>query len=101
RKPRSAMIKAVSSFCVLAAARISSGFFSYNVWPLFASTTITEAAPVFGMPLGVYSVGAGVDSGVCFGLACVRCERARVDFVDFWTGLDELSISSLSFAVTG
>ena len=76
------MIRAVSNFCVLAAARTSSAFFSYNIWPLFASTTITDAAPVFGMPSDVYSVGAGVDSGVCFGFACVRCERARVDFVD-------------------
>src|SRR5882724_3081364 len=50
RKPLSATIRAVSNFCVLAAARTWSAFFSYNILPLFASTTITEAAVVFGIP---------------------------------------------------
>jgi hypothetical protein len=55
-------MRAVSNFCVLAAGRIWSGFFSYKILPLFASTTITDAAVVFGIPSGVNSVGAGIVS---------------------------------------
>jgi hypothetical protein len=36
---------------------------------------ITEAAVVFGIPSGVYSVGAGIVSGVSFDFARARCER--------------------------
>jgi hypothetical protein len=76
------MIKAVSNFCVLAAARVWSAFFSYNVWPVFASTTITEAAPVFGIPSDVYSIGSGADAaGVRFAFARALGERAELDLV--------------------
>ncbi len=69
-------MRAVSNFCVLAGGRIWSAFFSYNILPVFASTTITEAALVFGIPSGVYSVGAGIDSSVSFAFARFRCDEA-------------------------
>src|SRR5882724_2541769 len=112
RKPLSATMRAVSNFWVLAAGRIWSGFFSYNVLPLFASTTITEAALVFGIPSGVNSVGAGIVSGVSFDFARARWERVWGDFDVFdlrvgvgsasascWSS-DELALARFSFALT-
>jgi hypothetical protein len=55
-------MRAVSNFWVLAAGRVWSAFFSYRILPLFASTTITDAAVVFGIPSEVNSVGAGIVS---------------------------------------
>src|SRR5438876_8745938 len=46
------MINAVNNFCVLAGARISSGFFSYKLSPVRASTIMTDLAPVAGTPPG-------------------------------------------------
>src|SRR6266511_578516 len=76
------------------------------------STTMTEAALVFGIPPGVNSVGAGIVSGVSFALARARCERLCVDFDVFalrvgvdsasascWSS-DELALACLSFALT-
>jgi len=60
---------------VLAGGRIWSAFFSYKILPLFASTTITEAALVLGIPSGAYSI-AGIDSGDSFDFARVRRDRA-------------------------
>src|SRR6266404_5838448 len=98
RKPLSATIRAVSNFCVLAGARTWSAFFSYNILPLFASTTITEAAVVFGIPSGVYSVAAGADSSVSFDFVRAWRERACVDFDAFAFGAeDSVSSSALSF----
>src|SRR6266550_5308186 len=112
RKPVSATMSAVSNFCVLAACRTWSAFFSYKVLPLFASTTITEAALVFGIPSGVNSVGAGIVSGVSFDFARARWERVWVDFDVFdlrvgvgsasascWSS-DELALACLSLALT-
>src|SRR5215469_9478398 len=95
-------MSAVSNFCVLAGTLVWSAFFSYNVLPLLASTTIMEAALVFGIPLGVYSVGAGIDSSVSFVLARFRCDEACVDVELFVlrARVDSLSASSVSFAVT-
>src|SRR5947199_6192673 len=95
-------MRAVSNFCVLAGGRIWSAFFSYNILPVFASTTITEAALVFGIPSGVYSVGAGIDSSVSFAFARFRCDEARVDFDAFVlrAAVGSASASSLSLAVT-
>jgi hypothetical protein len=67
-------MRAVSNFCVLAAARTWSGFFSYNILPVFASITMIEAALVFGIPSGVNSVGAGIESSVSFAFARFRCD---------------------------
>ena len=91
-------MSAVSNFCVLAGALNWSGFFSYKVLPLFASTTITEAALVFGIPSGVNSVGAGIVSGVSFDFARVRCERVWVDFdvFDLRVGVGSASASCWS-----
>src|SRR5881409_1725101 len=95
-------MSAVSNFCVLAAALNWSAFFSYKVLPLFASTTITEAALVFGIPSGVYSVGAGIDSSLSFAFARFRCDEACVDLEVFVlrAEVDSTSASSLSLAVT-
>ena len=102
RKPLSATMRAVSNFCVLAAGRIWSGFFSYNILPLFASTTITEAALVFGIPSGVNSVGAGIDSSLSFAFARFRCEEPRDDFDVFVLRAEvgSTSASSVSLAAT-
>src|SRR5439155_15338245 len=101
-KPLSATMRAVSNFCVLAGGRIWSAFFSYNILPVFASTTHTEAALVFGIPSGVYSVGAGIASSVSFAFARFRCDEARVDFDAFVlrAAVGSASASSLSLAVT-
>src|ERR1700682_6732776 len=73
RKPCSATISAVSNFCVLAAARSWSAFFSYNVCPLCASTTMTEAAPVLGTPPEVRGCTSTSGSGAGRGLRGLGC----------------------------
>src|SRR4030095_5233600 len=100
RKPVSATISAVSNFCVLAGGRTWCAFFSYKMLPRFASTTITEAALVFGIPSGVNSVGAGIVSGASFDFARARCDRARLDFDFFAFGAADSASSSASFSVT-
>src|SRR5438552_6201669 len=102
RKPLSATMSAVSNFCVLAAGRIWSAFFSYKILPLFASTTMTDAALTFGIPSGVNSVGAEIASSVSFAFARFRCDAAWVDFDAFVlrAGVDSTSASSVSLAVT-
>src|SRR6516164_4283206 len=100
RKPVSATISAVNSFCVLAACRTWSAFFSYKILPLLASTTITEAALVFGMPSAVNSAGAGIVSGSSFDFARARCDRTRLDFDFFALGASDSVSSSELFCVT-
>src|SRR5207244_12112262 len=100
RKPVSATISAVSNFCVLAGGRTWSAFFSYKILPLLASTTITEAALVFGMPSGVNSVGAGIVSGVSFDFARVGCDRAWLDSDFFAFGAADSVSSSVLSCVT-
>jgi hypothetical protein len=65
-----------------------------------ASTTITEAALVFGIPSGVNSVGAGIVSGSSLDFARARCDRARLDFDFFAFGAADWSSSSEVFCVT-
>src|SRR6266513_1535831 len=102
RMPLSATMRAVSNFWVLAAGRTWSAFFSYNILPVFASSTITEAALVFGIPSGVYSVGAGIESSVSFAFARFRCDEAWLDFdaLVLRAGAVSASASSVSLAVT-
>src|ERR1700758_2788126 len=86
-------MSAVSNFCVLAGTLVWSAFFSYKILPLLASTTITEAALVFGIPSGVNSVGAGIVSGSSFDFARARCDLAWLDF-DFFAFGAAYSVSS-------
>src|SRR5206468_5120842 len=84
-----------------AGARTWSAFFSYMILPLFASTTITEAALVFGIPSGVNSVGAGIVSGVSCDFARARRERAWLDLDALGFGAaDWSSASAVFFCVT-
>src|SRR5205823_13607523 len=94
-------MRAVSNFCVLAGGRIWSAFFSYNILPVFASTTITEAALVFGILSGVFYAGAGIVSGAFLPFAFVGCERGCLVFDVFalLIGVGSVSVSSSAFAV--
>ena len=80
KKPVSAMINAVNNFCVLAAGRTSSAFFSYKICPVRASTMMTDLAPVAGIPPETRggAISSRSSSGLALGLACKRGDRVRV-----------------------